>query len=81
MGHAKWAIEHFKKALDTARRAGDPFSEANSLGNLGLAYRDLGQIDQARQYLQQSCAIFDRVNSPSAGLVRDWLMELEAWGE
>jgi tetratricopeptide (TPR) repeat protein len=81
MGHAKWAIEHFKKALETARRAGDPYSEANSLGNLGLAYRDLGQIDQAREYLQQSLAIFDRVNSPSADLVRDWLFELEEWEE
>jgi tetratricopeptide (TPR) repeat protein len=81
MGHAKWAIEHFKKALETARRSGDPYSEANSLGNLGLAYRDLGQIDQARSYLQQSFAIFDRVNSPSADLVQDWLRELESWRE
>jgi tetratricopeptide (TPR) repeat protein len=81
MGHAKWAIEHFKKALETARRVGDPYNEANSLGNLGLAYRDLGQIEQARQYLQQSCLIFERVNSPSVGLVRDWLLELETWRE
>jgi len=81
MGHAKWAIEHFKKALETARRSGDPYSEANSLGNLGLAYRDLGEIDQARSYLQQSFAIFDRVNSPSADLVQDWLRELESWKE
>jgi tetratricopeptide (TPR) repeat protein len=77
MGHAKWAIEHFKKALDTAYQAGDPYSEGNSLGNLGLAYRDLGQIDQARQYLKQSLAIFERINSPSSELVRDWLLELE----
>ena len=81
MGHAKWAIEHFKKALETARQSGDPYSEANSLGNLGLAYRDLGEIEQARSYLQQSFAIFERVNSPSADLVQDWLRELESWKE
>lgn len=81
MGHAKWAIEHFKKALDTARQEGDPYGQGNSLGNLGLAYRDLGQIEQAREYLKQSQAIFERVNSPSADLVRDWLQELEEWDE
>jgi hypothetical protein len=32
MGHAKWAIEHFEKALATARQGGDRHSEANSLG-------------------------------------------------
>lgn len=79
MGHAKWAIEHFKKALETARQNHDPYSEGNCLGNLGLAYRDLGQIDQAKSYLKQSQVIFDRVNSPSADLVRDWLTELEEW--
>lgn len=81
MGHAKWAIEHFEKALDTARQSGDRHSEGNSLGNLGLAYRDLGQIDQALDYLRKALAIFEEIRSPSAGLVRDWLVELEEWEE
>jgi tetratricopeptide (TPR) repeat protein len=81
MGHAKWAIEHFKKALDTARQEGDPYGQGNSLGNLGLAYRDLGQIEQAREYLKQSQAIFERINSPSAELVREWLRELDTLEE
>ncbi|MEW5960247.1 MAG: tetratricopeptide repeat protein [Chloroflexota bacterium] len=78
MGHTGWAIKHFEQALTIARQTGHKQSEANSLGNLGLAYRDLGQIERARSYLQQSLAIFERINSPSAGLVRDWLAELEA---
>jgi tetratricopeptide (TPR) repeat protein len=77
MGHAKWAIEHFEKALATARQNSDRHSEANSLGNLGLAYRDLGQIERARQYLKQALAIFEKIRSPSADYVREWLAELE----
>lgn len=77
MGHAKWAIEHFEQALSTARQRGDRHSEANSLGNLGLAYRDLGQTDRARQYLQQALSIFEKIRSPSADFVRQWLAELE----
>jgi tetratricopeptide (TPR) repeat protein len=81
MGHAKWAIEHFEKALATAQQAGDRHAEGNSLGNLGLAYRDLGQIEQAVKYLKQAEAIFEEIHSPSAGLVKDWLTELEEWEE
>jgi tetratricopeptide (TPR) repeat protein len=77
MGHAKWAIEHFEQALTTARQTGDRHSEGNSLGNLGLAYRDLGQTERARQYLKQSLTIFEKVRSPSADYVRQWLAELE----
>jgi tetratricopeptide (TPR) repeat protein len=77
MGHARWAIEHFEKALATARQTGDRPAEANSLGNLGLAYRDLGQIERARQYLEQALVIFDKIHSPSAEFVREWLVELD----
>lgn len=76
MGHTEWAIKHFEKALAFAQETGNKSSEANSLGNLGLAYRDLGQIEQAKSYLEQSLAIFERLKSPSADLVRDWLEEL-----
>ncbi len=81
MGHAKWAIEHFEKALITARQSGDRHGEGNSLGNLGLAHRDLGQIEQAIDYLKQARAIFEEIRSPSASLVKDWLLELEEWDE
>ena len=81
MGQARWAIEHFEKALATARKLGDWHSEGNCLGNLGLAYRDLGQIDEARQYLRESQAIFEEISSPKAALVKDWLAELEEWEE
>ena len=81
MGQAKWAIEHFEKALATARKLGDWHSEGNCLGNLGLAYRDLGQVNEARQYLRESQAIFEEISSPKAALVGDWLAELDEWEE
>ena len=78
MGHTKWAIEHFEKALETARQTGNLHSQGNALGNLGLAYRDLGQLDQAKSYLEQALPIFEKIRSPSADMVRDWLKELES---
>lgn len=81
MGQAKWAIEHFEKALAVARQLGDWQSEANCLGNLGLAYRDLGDVTQAQQYLKESHAIFEELQSPKATLVKDWLAELEDWDD
>jgi tetratricopeptide (TPR) repeat protein len=80
MGHARWAIEHFEQALATARQTGDRHSEGNSLGNLGLAYRDLGQTERAKQYLKQALAIFEKIRSPSADYVQQWLAELEDRG-
>ena len=78
MGHTKWAIEHFEKALATARQTGNLHSQGNALGNLGLAYRDLGQLDQAKLYLKQALPIFEKIRSPSANMVRDWLQELDS---
>jgi tetratricopeptide (TPR) repeat protein len=77
MGHARWAIRHFEKALVTARETGDKHSQGNSLGNLGLAYRDLGQIERARHYLTHALTLFEETGSPSASYVRGWLEELE----
>ena len=78
MGHTKWAIEHFEKALATARQTGNLHSQGNALGNLGLAYRDLGQLDQAKSYLEQALPIFEKIRSPSANMVRDWLKEMDS---
>ena len=54
--------------------------EGSQLGNLGLAYRHLGQVEKARPMLAQSLAIFEEIQSPSAELVRKWLAELDADG-
>jgi tetratricopeptide (TPR) repeat protein len=77
IGQVDQAIKYYEQALAGAREVGDQRSEGNWLGNLGLAYRDLDEIDLARQYLNQSLTIFEMINSPSADVIKDWLMELE----
>ena len=47
------------------------------LGNLGIAYRALGQVEQAIDYYQQALVIFEAIGSPNADLVGGWLRELE----
>ena len=69
--------EQFEKALATARQTGNLHGQGNALGNLGLAYRDLGQLDQAKSYLEQALPIFEKIRSPSTEMIRDWLDELE----
>ena len=66
-----------EKALATARQTGNLHSQGNALGNLGLAYRDLGQLNQAKSYLEQALPIFEKIRSPSTKMIREWLDELE----
>ena len=43
--------------LDACRELGDRRGEGNALGNLGLAYADLGRVDDAINHHQQQLAI------------------------
>jgi tetratricopeptide (TPR) repeat protein len=71
------AIGYYEQALAIAQEIGHRQNEGNWLGNLGLAYRDLGQVEQAREYLEQALHIFEEIKSPHADLVRKWLDELD----
>ncbi|MCP4105695.1 MAG: tetratricopeptide repeat protein [Desulfobacteraceae bacterium] len=73
---AEKTIEYYKQALAVRRKIGDRSGEGNVLGNLCLAYSDLGRTDKARQYLQESIAVFEEIRSPIADTVRDWLDDL-----
>ncbi len=64
--------------MEVCREIGHRQGEGNRLGNLGNAYRDLGQVEKARNYLTQSLAIFEAIKSPNADLVRGWLNDLDA---
>jgi len=62
------AVDQFKQALAALERAGveDTMTE---MGNIGLCYGDMGQHQQAIEYLQRSLAMAERFNAPlSAGL-------------
>jgi tetratricopeptide (TPR) repeat protein len=51
------ARESLEDALCLYREIGDRRVEGNARGNLGLAFRDLGQVDRAIEYLEQALVI------------------------
>jgi hypothetical protein len=68
-----FVIEH---TLAAARATADRWDEVALLGNLGLAYYALGQVEQARQYGQAALRIFEEIKSPTADKVRQLLASL-----
>ena len=51
------AIDYYDQHLAVAREIDDRRGELNALGNLGLAYADLGQVERAIGYHEQSLVI------------------------
>ena len=65
-GDGALALALFRKALESAREAGDRRKEGNALGNLGCAYALLGEHKTAVHYHEQAIAI-DRELGDLAG--------------
>ena len=65
-GDGTLALALFRKALESAREAGDRRKEGNALGNLGCAYALLGEHKTAVHYHEQAIAI-DRELGDLAG--------------
>ncbi|HRI63745.1 MAG TPA: tetratricopeptide repeat protein, partial [Polyangium sp.] len=72
------SLRHAKLALDrsTDPECGYAWGEADALHLLGLAHRDLGQRDQARQRFEQAAAIRARIEHPDAEDSRARALEL-----
>ena len=51
------AIQFYEQCLTIAREVGDRRSEGNALGNLGSAYKSLGETRRAIQFYEQQLAI------------------------
>jgi tetratricopeptide (TPR) repeat protein len=71
------ALSYYEQALPLHRAVGDRGGEAATLSSIGYVYLALSQIEQARQYWQQALALFEAVQSPHAGSVRQWLASLD----
>jgi tetratricopeptide (TPR) repeat protein len=54
-------IQWMEAALDAARQLKNREAEGNRLGNLGLAYRDLGQMERAIEYQEAALAIAQEI--------------------
>ncbi len=55
------ALEYYKQALAIAKEIGDKRGEGSDLGNLGLAYAALGQVERALEYYEQALAISQEI--------------------
>jgi tetratricopeptide (TPR) repeat protein len=56
-GYYREAVRLLTWSVAAAREIGDRRGEGNHLGNLGLAYHSLGQMEKAIEYHQQALAI------------------------
>ncbi len=57
------AAEHFEKALEYTRRVDDNEAEiATALSNIALAYHRMGNTDKARTAIEESLAIFEKID-------------------
>ena len=50
-----------------AREIGDRRGEGNALGNLGIAYADLGQVEKAIGYYEQRLVIAREIGDRRGG--------------
>src|SRR5690606_8690691 len=48
------ALAYYEQALPLCREVGDKNGEATTLNNIGLAYRSLGEMQQALTYYAQA---------------------------
>lgn len=70
-------VNVIQAALNAARSAASRHGEGGWLGNLGLAYADLGRVEEAIDHYQRSLTIFEEIKSPSAETVRQWLADVK----
>ncbi len=63
-GLGKEALDVCRRAVDLWQAIGKPWEATDSLNDLGLVYRDLGETAKARKAFQQALAILDRYPKP-----------------
>jgi tetratricopeptide (TPR) repeat protein len=63
-GNREAARDGCLRALELARQLGDPAAEAYELRNLAGAIQAPGETGKAREYLQESLALSQRLNDP-----------------
>lgn len=79
-GETQRAIDLYEQYLATAREIGDRRGEGNALGNLGIAYKNLGETRRAIKYLGEAQVIFNAIGSPDAAKVRAMIADLNKEG-
>lgn len=63
-GQTKKAEDFYKRALITARAAGDKVEESKALVNLGIIADEKGDVISARRSINQALVIINRIQNP-----------------
>ncbi|WP_417909999.1 tetratricopeptide repeat protein [Candidatus Electronema sp. PJ] len=66
----------YRKGLELSEVAGIKEMSAGLWRNLGLVHELRGEFDQARLFWSNSLQLYQEINHPAAGLVRQWLNKL-----
>jgi len=74
------AIEYCEQALGISREIGDRRGEGADLWNMALALDGLGERGQAIANAKAALGIFEQIEDPAAGKVRDRLAEWRGQG-
>jgi len=85
-GQGDEAVSHARRAVHAARDARDFVAEAESLRQLAIAHRDIGEYDEAEAQLTEAVIAVERVDRPRLGaelgaLLSDVLLERGAVDE
>lgn len=77
----RWqALKYLKAALEIHKKIGHLQGEANHLSNIGLVYSDLGEKEEALQYLKQAENIFRKISlNTQADSISSKIKEIESW--
>jgi hypothetical protein len=69
-----------RESLAVRGELGDPYAQAESLQELGVALQALGRAQETRAHWQQALAIFERLRTPDADRVRALLADVSTPG-
>ena len=72
-GNYAKAFMYLTESLAIHLELGNRAMQGTTLHNLGMLYRETGQIDEARRYLQDALTIFEEIGSPTADDTRQEL--------
>jgi tetratricopeptide (TPR) repeat protein len=67
------AVEYYQRELAVRRETGNRRGEGYTLVELGRAYKQLGDHQQALAQWEQALAIFQEIQDPYASQLQDWL--------
>lgn len=77
----RWVLVRSISGLGKTREIGELarqlVAEGYTLGNLGLGYADLGQVEEAIEYTRRALTIFEEIRLPYAEKARKQLAQLE----